>query len=230
VAEKRKYRRLPVQPVPCRVHVDGQVVDLSIGGAFVVTERPLPPGTVVTFEVAVPGECTIRAQSLVEWTGDYFQGGAGSPCIGMGLSFREIDAEHRLAISRYLVALHTMSRRHRIATDLDARVRVGGRWTPGTVRELGERGLFMETEAVAPLGEEVDVLLRLPNASKPVGVSGTVHEVVGGDPNDNGTEAVMRPERGLEIEMTELSPRAIELVKQFLEEQRAEARAEQGET
>ena len=44
VAEKRKYRRLPVKALPCRVYQDGQLVDLSIGGAFVATEHPLPSG------------------------------------------------------------------------------------------------------------------------------------------------------------------------------------------
>jgi len=228
VSEKRKYRRLPVKGLPCRVFLEGQVIDLSIGGAFVATERPFPSGVQVSLEATLPGEGTIRASTLVEWSGDYFQGTVGKPCIGMGLSFQEIDAEDRNAITRFLVHVHQVTQASkRVVTDLDARVRVGGAWMPGHVRAINERGLFFETTSAVPLGDEIDILVRFPSASRPIDFTGVVVQVAGGGAPAGG--AVFAPSaeaavRGLEIEITELSPVAREVLQEFLEEERADRR------
>ena len=244
MAEKRKYRRLPVRALPCRVYQDGQLIDLSIGGAFVATERPLPSGSHLTLEVTLPGEGTIRAQTQVQWSGDYFQGSVGRPCLGMGLQFTDIGAPDRGAITRFLVHVHQVTRAaQRVEADLAARVRIGDIWAPGRVRALNERGLFFESTAMAPLGQEVDILVRLPGAPRPVDFMGIVLRITGGDPSggngggqepeskapwvqvDDGSIAPPRTERGLEIALTELPPRSRELLQGFLSDARDEARA-----
>lgn len=213
--DKRKFRRLPVDAtVPCRVFQDGKLIDLSIGGAFVLTDRPLPHGCSISLELPLPGLRTIRVRTTVERVGDYFEGTSASPALGMGLRFVDMDPEDRIALTRFLRTVHEHATEGaRVAARLRARVRSGESWLDGTVREVGERMIFLETDAVEPIGAEVDFIVRLPNAHAPIDARGTVLEV------ENGGDA--HP-RGLRLELSEVGPHARALLDAFLAEAREE--------
>ena len=224
MAEKRKFRRLPVPSIACRIYQDCRLIDLSIGGAFVESAKPLGPGAEATIEFALPTAAgrTVRATMRVEWAGDYFAG-RGTPCLGMGLSFTSVSAEDRLAITEFLRKAYDLTRGAlRVETRLPVRFRIEGRALEGLVRELGERSLFIETGAVAALGSELDLLLRLPNATAPVEVRGVVLRVEPASkdapepPSSNGV-------RGLRIEFRDLSVAARELIKGFLDDFRRDS-------
>src|SRR4051812_381017 len=110
MTDKRKFRRLPLNPIPCRVFQDGTLIELSIGGAFVASEHPLPKGSHLDLEVMLPGQRTIQARTKVERVGDFFEGAGAQPCLGMGLSFLEIDAADRIAITRFLTTVFETAR------------------------------------------------------------------------------------------------------------------------
>jgi Tfp pilus assembly protein PilZ len=215
---------MPVPSIACRVFQDCRLIELSIGGAFVESPKPLPPGTEADIEFALPSgaERLLRASMRVEWAGDYFAG-RGTPCLGMGLSFRSISAEDRVAITEFLRKAYDATRGAlRVSTRLPVKLRTEERTGEGLVRELGERAIFVETTAVAGLGAEVEIVMRLPNATSPVAARGVVLRVepAGRDlsepPNGGGP-------RGLRIEFRALSVAARELIKGFLDDTRREA-------
>lgn len=214
--EKRKYRRLSLQPLRCRVYQEGEIVDLSIGGAFISSTRPLPKGSTVTLEFKLPDHGTVKIGTIVEWSGDYYRGERSEPLLGMGLSFVTIDATHRVAITRYLTTVYEISHASvRVRDDVRARVKAGERWTNAYVREIGERGLLLETTASVPEGTEVDVQIRLPGSRVPVEAHGTVTEI-------SDTPA------GLRIDLLEVSLKTRELLRSFLDEAREDAAADAG--
>ncbi len=221
MAEKRKFRRLPVPSIACRVFQECRLIDLSIVGAFVESARPFAPGTRAEIEFTLPTRPNrpVRAGVQVEWGGDYF-GGRGTPCLGMGLSFTTVSAEDRLAIAAFLRKAYDMTRGALgVKTRLPARLVVDGRRAEGLVRELGERGVFIETPAVVPLGSELEVLLDLPNATAPVKAQGVVVRI---EPHPSGAPpASGEAPRGLRLEWSDLSVAARELIKSYLDERRA---------
>ena len=241
--EKRKYRRLALSPLRSRVFQEGELIDLSIGGAFVTSERPLPKGSALTLEFMLPAHGLVRIGTLVEWTGDYFQGETGDPCPGMGLSFVAIEAEVRIAITRYLAGVYEVSQAaRRVRTKLPARVNAGGRWQPASVRELAERTLFLETALSAPLGGDVDILIRLPALRAPIEARGVVLQVGTLSstarplaPGDGAAAPKGAPEqvpqladdpRGLRIALSEVGLRAREQIRSFIEDAREDAAQE----
>jgi hypothetical protein len=164
---------------------------------------------------------------VVEWAGDYYGGDSATPVTGMGLSFLDIDPADRIAITRFLTRRYAAAHAAvRIRTSLPARVGDEGNWLNGSVREIGERTLFIETTAMAPVGAEIDILIRFPNFRAPVAARGVVLEVASGDaPRDGGERrpgagAGPTPEgaSGLLIELREVSPRGRDVMNVFLDE------------
>ncbi len=223
--DKRRWRRMPLRPIPCRVFQDCQLIDLSIGGAFLMTPRPFPKGSLFSIEVALPGQRTIRAVAQVEHVGDYFDGVADKPCPGMGVSFTEIAPEDRIAVTRFLTSLYEVSRTGlRVDVDLPARVRIGEAWVAGLIRELSERMVLVATGATAAIGTDVHVLLKIPGARAPLEARGVVLAVTGGA-GDDGDEGglTLGLERGLRIEMHEIPPKSKEVLDAYLAELRKDA-------
>lgn len=221
MTEKRKFRRLPVPSIACRIYQDFRLIDLSIGGAFVESPHPLPAGTEAKVEFSLPsaGGRRVTASVRVEWAGDYFAG-RGTPCFGMGLSFTSVAPEDRLAITEFLRKAYDLTRGAlRVQTRLAVKFKLEGRSAEGLVRELCERSLFIETNAVASLGAEVELALSLPNATWPVAIRGVVLRV-----EPASEEAPAPPEgngaRGLRIEFRDLSIAARELIKSYLDDVR----------
>jgi uncharacterized protein (TIGR02266 family) len=78
--------------------------NIGVGGAFVVTTTPEPPGTRLTLSVLVPTASEpLRVRGEVRWI---TAGGAatGEP-PGMGLRFDPLDVEARLQLTEYFASL-----------------------------------------------------------------------------------------------------------------------------
>jgi hypothetical protein len=222
VSEKRKFQRLPVPSIACRLYQECRLIDLSIGGAFVESASPFGRGTEASIEFALPTAPAraIRAGVKVEWTGDYF-GGRGTPCLGMGLSFRSVSPEDRLAIATFLRKAYDLTRGAlRVRTRIPAKVTAGGHLASGLVREIGERGVYVETANLAPLGAEVEVEIDLPNATAPVRAH-TIVVRVEAVPADGAAPEEHRHEmRGLRLEFVDLGIAARELIKSYLDDEK----------
>ncbi len=96
--DRRKYRRVAggVRVIYSGVHVeratreylDGIARDLSIGGLFIETRRPLPKGTLVDLDFFVGREAReepVHARAVVRWTRRFFRP------RGMGLEFIDVE-------------------------------------------------------------------------------------------------------------------------------------------
>jgi uncharacterized protein (TIGR02266 family) len=107
-ADKRQFVRLPI-------HVDFTVEDessdesgnlyfasknVSIGGAFLVSDFLLEKGTQVSVHFQLPGEKPIHAKAKVAWVNDEED---SEP--GMGIAFTAIAPESVAAIQRFIERL-----------------------------------------------------------------------------------------------------------------------------
>jgi type IV pilus assembly protein PilZ len=96
VAEQRRYNRLsidiPVELVPkgSEERIAGRAKDISLGGMYVETPKPMSFGSNLTIHVTLPGQRTpCSMPAVVRWT-------RGE---GMGLQFGLIGARETHAIT-----------------------------------------------------------------------------------------------------------------------------------
>src|SRR5579871_2554981 len=76
--------------------------NIGIGGAFVVTADPAPPGTELTLALGVPPDgrkVTVKAE--VRWIAD----GDDDPVHGMGVKFSGLGVEEVTALNDYFASL-----------------------------------------------------------------------------------------------------------------------------
>ena len=72
--------------------------NISRGGTFIATAKPLPIGTEFVFKLAAPGlEQPLELRGAVAWTVSQEQSGPDKPA-GMGISFRYVDDAEKQAI------------------------------------------------------------------------------------------------------------------------------------
>jgi uncharacterized protein (TIGR02266 family) len=78
--------------------------NLGIGGAFVLTIDPAPPGAVVQLMLEVPTQRPLEIHGDVRWIVD---GQHDEPVgeHGMGIRFRTLDVEQLLALNEYFASL-----------------------------------------------------------------------------------------------------------------------------
>lgn len=86
---------------------DGQCINISIGGMFVHTGAPRPPGTLVRFELPLSDDRSIRGLGEVVW-----QQRATAPSMGVGIKFRFLEQRDRQQIFK-LVSQHIKARLER---------------------------------------------------------------------------------------------------------------------
>jgi len=88
----RRSRRYPVAvEVSLGGHGD-RVLNVSVGGMFVGTKRPLPVGDEVRFELALPGTDTLVTWGEVMWQGPW----EGVPGVGVRFLWRDPQTRSRL--------------------------------------------------------------------------------------------------------------------------------------
>ena len=119
MAEKRERRsHFRGKPRPGRrVEVRYQVLDdtgepsqelsahtrnIGVGGAFIVTEDPAPPGAVLHLTIRIPTSGKqIRARGEVRWIAD----GDLDAVHGMGVKFYGLDVNELLELNEYFISL-----------------------------------------------------------------------------------------------------------------------------
>jgi uncharacterized protein (TIGR02266 family) len=80
--------------------------NIGIGGAFILTTDPAPPGSSLTLQVEVPSQKSIEVKGDVRWIVD---GKHDEPTDehGMGVKFNSLDVEQLLALNEYFASLTT---------------------------------------------------------------------------------------------------------------------------
>jgi Tfp pilus assembly protein PilZ len=214
---KRKFRRIPLPPkIEGVLQQECMIVDLSIGGAFLIPKNPFPIGSVTRLQFSLPLEDApvISALCRVRWIGKYSAGKSG---LGMGVEFSEIGEQDRIAIARYLTKCYAISRKFKkVKTNIYAEVRDGDRRIDGLIRELSEDGAFLETEVLLPLGTSVDIAFTLPDVTFLLEMKGEVISVL--RPDSEGL--VESLSSGIGIEFLDPDLRTREIVEHFLREQK----------
>ena len=105
----RPGRRVQVR---YRVMEHGQLSDehravtknVGIGGAFILTTDPAPPGSAVQLTLEVPTQKPIEIHGNVRWIVD---GKHDEPAgeHGMGIKFNSLDVDQLLALNEYFASL-----------------------------------------------------------------------------------------------------------------------------
>jgi hypothetical protein len=96
-SNKRQYERYPVSVEVVVRHGETRVVarsrDISLGGMFVLTDRPLPYGTPCQLEIKLPSlPSPAVIEATVRWAGP----------DGMGLQFGALRARETWAINQLI--------------------------------------------------------------------------------------------------------------------------------
>jgi uncharacterized protein (TIGR02266 family) len=107
----RKGRQVAVR---YRVLEHGQVSEelravtknIGIGGAFILTDDPAPPGASLQLALEVPSARPIEVRADVRWIVD---GKHDEPADehGMGVKFNALDVDQLLALNEYFASLTT---------------------------------------------------------------------------------------------------------------------------
>jgi len=111
--ERRQFQRLPTHlQVDLRTVDDlrsGTVRDVSQGGLFIATRRPLEVGSRLRLLLSPgPGEPPLELAATVTWVR---QTGDDESEVGMGVEFGVLDAEQRGTVSRLLEQAAACQRR-----------------------------------------------------------------------------------------------------------------------
>jgi len=102
--EQREYARFAPTVIRSDAEWDseriqGYLMNLSLGGAFLALSDPPPPETLVTLHVVLPwglGECALPARCV--WEQQDHEGRA----VGAGVAFEELPEEQRAKLQAYL--------------------------------------------------------------------------------------------------------------------------------
>ena len=104
--EKRSHLRVPLRALQIRGESDklfffGYTRNLSLGGLFIQTTRPKPPGTRVRLQFsALPGSAPFECVAEVVWIRPFEAQSRGMP--GMGMRFTELDEKASVTIEAFL--------------------------------------------------------------------------------------------------------------------------------
>jgi Tfp pilus assembly protein PilZ len=103
-ADRRKHPRLPLLVgVEYRVGdsvQNGVLSNLSLGGVFLVTQEPLPAGTIMTMLINLPWKLgEVAAEARVTWSSGTEGTELDPP--GVGLCFTQIDPDGKKKLKAY---------------------------------------------------------------------------------------------------------------------------------
>lgn len=94
-----RYRRLDE---PHAREVEALTRNIGVGGAFILTDSPLPIGTLLEISISSPATWEpVRVRAEVRWIGS----GAGEDDVGMGVSFRDLHPRDVVALHDFFVSL-----------------------------------------------------------------------------------------------------------------------------
>ena len=101
--ERRRHPRVRVDlPVAFETKAgelfDGRVNDLSVGGAFIVTENSPPVGSKLDLTIQLPGDKPLKVDGVIRWT---------KP-DGVGVQFGLMGVRETYAVGELLAGLEPM--------------------------------------------------------------------------------------------------------------------------
>jgi type IV pilus assembly protein PilZ len=102
---ERKEVKIPLEITPVHIFTESQILNISKGGVFITTPRPLPTDTEIEVEFLLPKVSKkIRVKGKVKWSIDQNQMPNGKPGIvpGMGVKFIQISKESLKEILKYI--------------------------------------------------------------------------------------------------------------------------------
>ncbi len=105
-SSERKQVKIPIEDVtPVHVFTESQIINISKGGLFISTPRPLPTDKEIEIEFVLPRVSKrIRAKGLVKWKIENVERSDGKPGIvpGMGVKFIKISKDDLKKINSYI--------------------------------------------------------------------------------------------------------------------------------
>jgi len=84
--------------------VSNRVTNISRGGLFIASDRPLPISSQVKLKLSLGDSVTIEAQGRVIWNYD-IRKGSSQVIPGSGIKFLDLSPEHAARLQRYLDGL-----------------------------------------------------------------------------------------------------------------------------
>lgn len=102
----RAGRRVELEYTDGRATARGVTSNIGVGGAFVLTEAPLPVGTDLRVSLSVPtaADERIETEAQVRWVVTADQADEHHSA-GMGIKFMRLDVEALLLLSEYFASL-----------------------------------------------------------------------------------------------------------------------------
>ena len=191
--ERRRYARIDTRLEANLEHglrnIKLQTHDLSLGGIFVACDLPVEIGTVLRFELRVPGglpavKGTAKAVHLAE---KISQGQRK----GVGVSFEKLGVENKGIIRNYMVKRVTGEIRHaadeprrhaRLMRRIKLRFQGASGFGTTDARDISGGGVFMQSRQPPPLGSKVELGLIDPATLKTLELTGTVVRVIQANP------------------------------------------------
>ena len=177
--DKRKHVRIPFStPMQGHLTFNFEIRDISITGCFVETTAPLAKGTVLGVDFTLPNTARmIRAKGEVRWSGPYTSGNRTEATRGVGIRFVELSPDDIAIIAEFIGKRATRTRKFGRA-HLSLPIVYSKEAQPlkfeGVALDIGLGGLFIRTQQLPELGEELRMEFSLHDEGDPIRCSGKV--------------------------------------------------------
>ncbi len=216
-ADTREYLRVPAS-LSVRYWTRNELKDryisvLGEGGLFVSAVDPLPVGSMLDLEVTLQAKnLTAKVQGEVVWVND-----KGDPAKqGMGIRFVDMSYDQKRCIYDLVddtLRQSLLERRKfaRLNTKLQVKFVFAEGFFELETSDLSMGGVFIATDHLVPVGEEVRLVLHIPGDKPVIKALGKVVRVVEED-------APGQP-AGLGVRFLELGPDGEKCIRKYLGEQ-----------
>jgi uncharacterized protein (TIGR02266 family) len=191
--ERRRYARIDTRLDVNLEHglrnIRLQTHDLSLGGMFVACDLPVEVGSVLRFELRVPGglpavKGTAKAVHLAEKVSQ-------GQRKGVGVSFDQLGLENKGIIRNYMAKRVTGEIRHaadeprkhaRLMRRIKLRFQAATGFGTTDARDISGGGVFMQSRQPPPLGSKVELGLIDPATLKTLELTGKVVRLIQANP------------------------------------------------
>lgn len=187
--ERRRYARIDTRLEINLEHglrtVNLQTHDLSLGGMFVACDLPVAVGTVVRFELRVPGGLpAVKGIAKAVHLAEKISQGQRK---GVGVEFTDLNVENKGIIRNYMVKRVTGEIRHaadeprkhaRLMRRIKLRFQAASGFGTTDARDISGGGVFMQSRQPPALGSKVELGLIDPATLKTLDLVGKVVRVI----------------------------------------------------
>jgi Tfp pilus assembly protein PilZ len=177
--EQRKHLRIPFSaPLYGHLKFTAEIKDISINGCFLETTTSLAEGSVIDVEFTLPNTARmIRAKGEVRWTGRYTSDHRTDISRGVGIRFVDLSHGDIAIITEFIrdrtIQIRKFSRSH-ISIPILYSNEPQALNLEGEARDISLGGLFIRTEQILEIDEELHMEFSLTEEGEPVRCSGKV--------------------------------------------------------